>query len=181
MRKVFLSIIFLSFLTTISLAQPSIKAGLNIAESTNVGFVGLNPTLEVEQRLISNISANVTLNGFWDFNQVEEYEPLFKEKSYHRSFYSDLGLNIKIIDKAVDWSIGAGGSYQVGVEKYVDTAGWRDGQLQFYDTRKTNFSRFGILISNTIGFGKVVNLNINIYRFNFWGEYMSIGTSFNLY
>lgn len=180
MKKLFLSlfIIFLTFSS--SVAQTSFLAGLNIAESTNVGFVGLNPTLEVEQPLTFHISANATLNGFWDVYRVEESEPLFKKESYHRSFYSDLGLNVKIIDKTVDWSIGTGGSYQVGVQNYVDEAGWRGGELEFYDTRKTNFSRFGMLIRNTIGFGEVVNLNINIYRFNFWGEYMSVGTSFKL-
>ncbi|MDZ7659489.1 hypothetical protein [Fodinibius sp.] len=179
MKKLFSSL-FIFFLTiSSSFAQTSFFGGLNVAGSTNVGFWGLNPTAEVEQKIFGNLNADFRLNGFVDLGPNENI-PGVNTKDYHRSIYSDLGLNFKLIDRKVDWSIGAGGSYRIGTEKFVDEVGYNGNTLVHYDTRKINFSGFGIFVKNTIGFGKNVSLNLTVYRFNFWGEYMSVGPSFKI-
>lgn len=123
----------------------------------------------------------VLLNSLYGKTDILYRTPAeFRRKEYHRSFYTDLGLNVKLINRAADWSIGAGGAYQIGAEKYVSEAGWRGDQLDFYRAEKTNSSRFGIFVKNTVEFGEVVSLNLTVYRFNFWAEYMSFGPSFKI-
>lgn len=180
MKKLFLSL-FIFFLTiSSSFAQTSFFGGLNIAESTNKGFWGLNPTLEVEQNIASNLNIDLRINGFFDVHPNAELMKNVKIQEHHRSFYSDLGLNVKIINKKVDWSIGAGGSYQVGGERYLSGAGYYDGELTEYQIYSNNFSRVGFFIKNTLDFGEAVSFNLTVYRFRFWGEYMSFGPSFKL-
>jgi len=139
MKKLFLSL-FIVFLTiSSSFAQTSFFGGLNIAESTNKEFWGLNPTLEVEQNITSNLNIDLRVNGFFDVHPNQVLMPNVKVQEYHRSFYSDLGLNIKVIDKKVDWSVGAGGSYQIGGEQYLGGAGYYDGELTDYHIEKKIF------------------------------------------
>lgn len=179
MKKLFSTLLFLLLMSSICLGQTSFFGGLNAAESTNKGFWGINPTVGIQHPVSTNFNINLRLNGFLDLKPKSDI-PQFQGKNYHRSFYSDLGIDFRIIDRAVDWSIGAGGSYQVGVEKYVSGAGWYGDKLTSYKTEKNSFSRFGVFIKNSIKFGETVSLNMTIYRFTFWGDYLSFGPSFKI-
>lgn len=179
MKKLLLTLIIFFLSLSSSFAQTSLFGGLNAAGSTNVGFWGLNPTMEVEHTLFGNLNADLRLNGFFDLGPNENL-PGVKAKDYHRSIYSDLGLNLKIIDQKVDWSIGAGGSYQIGTEKFIDEFAYNGNTLVHYDTRKVDFSRFGLFIKNTVALGEAVSFNLTVYKFNFWGEYISFGPSFKI-
>jgi hypothetical protein len=179
MKKIFFSVVIFFLTISSSFAQTSFFGGLNAVNSTNKGFFGLNPTLEIEQNIFGNLNADFRFNVFFDLGPNENI-PGVDTKDYHQSIYSDLGLNFKLIDRKVDWSIGGGGSYRIGAEKYVSGAGWTGDRLDFYETKRTNFSGFGIFVESTIGFGEKVSLNLTVYKFNFWGEYMSIGPSFKI-
>jgi hypothetical protein len=179
MKKLFLSFTIISLSLSLSFGQTSLKGGINGAGSTNKGFWGLNPNLAIEHNLFGDLNADFRLNGFVDIGPNEKISGA-DVTDYHRSLYSDLGISYKLINRKVDWSIGGGGSYQIGVEKYVATAGWTGDRLDFYETEKTNFSRFGLFLKNTISFGEAVSVNLTVYRFDFWGEYISFGPSFHI-
>lgn len=174
-----LTIFMLGSGTSISTAQTSLFAGLNVAESTNVGFWGVNPTVEVQQNITTNTTVDLRLNGFLDI-APKESEPELRGKEYHRSFYADLGLNVRLIDRSVDWIIGAGGSYQIGGERYISTASYYGGELIDYRFEETDFSGFGIFIKNSVEFNRSVSLNLTVYRYSFLGEYISFGPSFKI-
>ncbi|MDZ7659477.1 hypothetical protein [Fodinibius sp.] len=180
MKKISLLTFILFTLASSTFAQTSLSAGLNATGSMNVGYWGVSATIEAQHQLTPRLSADISLNGFHDLAPHEELLPNVKVSDYHRSVYSDLGLNFKLIDRKVDWSIGAGGSYQIGSEQYLQSASYYGEELTDYHIEKNNFSRFGVFVKNTIDFGQSVSLNIIVYRFEFWGEYMSIGPSFSI-
>lgn len=181
MKKLAILSILLFVISVSSLAQTSVYLGLNAATSTNVGFWGANPTFEIEHEIISNVHIDLRLNGFIDLKSDSELFPNVEVQEYHRSFYSDLGLNIKIIDRRIGWSVGGGVSYQLGSERYLESLGKRNGELLDFNIETDNFSRFGLYVNNAFYFGESISININVYGFRYWGEYMSIGPSFRVF
>lgn len=162
------------------MAQTVVSAGLNGAETTSKGFWGINPTVEIKHHMTSTFNADLRINGFFDLMPAHELMQHIKVRDFHRSVYSDLGLNLKITDRYIDWSIGVGGTYQIGREQFLQSASFYGEELMFYDIRRTDISRFGIFVRNTLDFGHTVSLNLTVYRFEYWGEYMSLGPSFRL-
>lgn len=180
MKKISLLTFVLLTLTSSTFAQTSLSAGLNATGSMNVGYWGVSAIIEAQHQLTPRFSADISLNGFHDLAPHEELLPNVKVSDYHRSIYSNLGLNFKLIDRTIDWSLGAGGTYQIGSEQYLQSASYYGEELTDYHIEKNKFSRFGMFVKNTIDFGESVSFNITVYKFEFWGEYMSIGPSFSI-
>jgi hypothetical protein len=174
-----LALFYLYLTTPAAFAQSSVYAGMNVAETTNVGFWGINPTLELRREVAPGINLSLRLNGFLDVMPQKE-EPAFKGQYYHRSLYSDLGIDLKLVDRAADLSVGLGGTYQVGTEEYILAASYQGDEVISYRTEKTNLSRLGMFVKSTVDFGDEVSLNLTVYRFSYWGEYFSLGPSFRI-
>lgn len=177
MKKLSLISLLLLAITLSSLAQTSLSVGANATGSMNVSYWGASAIIEAQYQLTSRLTAGLSLNGFHDLAPGDD-QPGFEANDYHRSVYSNLGLNFKLIDQTVDWSIGAGGTYQIGSEQYIQSTSYRGDMLLDYSVEKNSFSRSGYFVKNTLGIGQRISFNITVYRFTYWGEYISLGPSF---
>lgn len=176
MKKLTLTSALLLLFTTAGLAQTSFHAGLNGALSTSAGFWGINPSVETNHKLSGRLNAEFRLNGFFDLSP----DPLVSGvaiNEYHRSIYSDFGLNYKLIDRTMDWDIAAGATIRFGKEQYFSSASWRGDELKSYKTEQVNLTSAGFYLKNSIGVGKALRFNLTLYRFTYLGEYMSFGPS----
>ena len=145
----------------------------------DVSFWGASAIVEAQHQFTPRFNADVSLNGFHDL-APKHNQPGIEPNDYHRSLYANLGLNFKLIDQTVDWSIGAGGTYQIGSEQYIQSSSYRGDQLMDYSIEETNISRFGVFVKNSLNLSKTFSFNITVYRFDYWGEYLSFGPSFKI-
>lgn len=164
-------------MTTSAFAQTSISGGINAAESTNLGFWGINPSLEIQHKLNSSFYADFNINGFLDLSRGEQNHE-FRRKTYHKSLLTDLGINYQVINNSMSWAIGIGGTYRIGNEQYVSSTSYRGSTLVDYKIDSHNLSGFGYYLRNTMGFGKHLQLNLTVYRFDFTGQFWSVGPSY---
>ena len=176
-----LSLLTFVLLTVISstFAQTSFSAGLNATGSMNASYWGASAIMEAQHQLTSRLNGDLSLSLFHDLAPRDK-QPGIEANDYHRSIYSNLGLNFKLVDRTVDWSIGVGGTYQLGSEQYIQSSRYRGDQLLDYSIAKTNFSRFGVFVKNALNFSPTFSFNITVYRFDYWGEYLSFGPTFKI-
>lgn len=90
------------------------------------------------------------------------------------------GTSISTAQTSLFVGLNAGGSYQIGGERYISTASYYGGELIDYRFEETDFSGFGIFIKNSVEFNRSVSLNLTVYRYSFLGEYISFGPSFKI-
>ena len=74
--------------------------------------------------------------------------------------------------------MGFGGTYRLGKEQYVSSIAYRGKKLVDYNIDAKNLSGFVFYLKNTVGFGEHLQLNLSIYRFNFTGQFWSIGPAY---
>lgn len=161
-------------------AQHRYAAGLNLGYSSSVGFVGINPHLTLHQPLSNRVDFTASARAFFDLNMNNERVLNQTINEFHRSAFLDIGLDILLVDRFTSWSINVGPSVNFNHESYVETYGMVGDQLM--DLRISNLKQFefGYFVNNSIGFGEVIDLNLTIHSYSYFGQYITIGPSFSI-